>query len=435
MTASLSPQGRALLDRMAGDAEGDGDWAGSPRIRPRRVDGPVPLSFAQQRLWFLDQLEPGNPAYNMPAAVRIAGRLDAGALEPASRRWSRGTRRCAPRSRRRGPAVQVVRAELAPGAAAGSTCRACRRRAQAGAAERLAAAEAPPPRSIWRPGRCCACRLLRAGAGGACAAARHAPHRLRRLVDGRARARAGRSVRGLRRRAAPPLPALPIQYADFAVWQRDWLAGRGAGRASSAYWRRAARGRAAGAGAAHRPAAPAGPDLPRRAACASALPAVAGGGAARARPAGGRDPVHGAAGGLPGAARPLHAARTTSPWARPSPTATAREIEGLIGFFVNTLVLRDRPVRATRPSASCCAGARDGPRRLRPPGRAVRAAGGGAAAERDLAARPLFQVMFALQNARPGRPRSTARAAASTSRRGRAKFDLSLDAARGRSTV
>src|SRR5262245_17202758 len=45
----------------------------------------VPLSFAQEQLWFLDQMEPGNPAYNICAAVRVRGALDTVALAQALR--------------------------------------------------------------------------------------------------------------------------------------------------------------------------------------------------------------------------------------------------------------------------------------------------------------------------------------------------------------
>ena len=61
------------------DADRGAGLQAPPIVRIPR-DGELPLSFAQQRLWFMDQLEPGGSVYNFPAAVRLKGPLDVAAL-------------------------------------------------------------------------------------------------------------------------------------------------------------------------------------------------------------------------------------------------------------------------------------------------------------------------------------------------------------------
>ncbi|HEU4452036.1 MAG TPA: amino acid adenylation domain-containing protein, partial [Longimicrobium sp.] len=54
-----------------------------PPVVPVERTGALPLSFAQERLWFLDRLEPGSTTYNIPVAWRLGGALDQAALERA----------------------------------------------------------------------------------------------------------------------------------------------------------------------------------------------------------------------------------------------------------------------------------------------------------------------------------------------------------------
>ncbi len=75
---SLSASKKALLEkRLRGGFKGSGK---KPAITPRAESGPAPLSFIQQQLWFINQLEPDNIAYNVPSALRLSGRLNVDAL-------------------------------------------------------------------------------------------------------------------------------------------------------------------------------------------------------------------------------------------------------------------------------------------------------------------------------------------------------------------
>ncbi|WP_437589099.1 amino acid adenylation domain-containing protein [Sorangium sp. So ce1000] len=198
--------------------------AGAPPLVAAPRQGPLPLSFAQQRLWFLAQLEPDSAGYNMTAAVRVEGELDLTLLQESlaalvrrheSLRTTFGVAS--------GEPVQVIAAEGAP-AFEVVDLSATPAEERGAAVQRLATDRAERPFDLGRG------PLLRMTA----IKLRDDEHALVVVVhhivaDGwtmnvlvadlaelYAAARAGRP---------PALRPLPIQYADFAVWQRQWIQG------------------------------------------------------------------------------------------------------------------------------------------------------------------------------------------------------------------
>src|SRR6185503_19111769 len=77
--AGLTPQQQDLLVLRLSKAEKKSASRVSitPHTKEERV---FPLLFSQEHLWMLDQLEPGNPAYNLSGAIRLIGVLDVSAL-------------------------------------------------------------------------------------------------------------------------------------------------------------------------------------------------------------------------------------------------------------------------------------------------------------------------------------------------------------------
>ncbi len=185
----------------------------------RSHDGRIPLSLAQQRMWFLNRLEPESAVNNIPIAVRLTGDLDVEALRQRGRRRRvAARRRCAPGSRARRRRVPV-----------GAPRRGCGGRLDFGPekvgadslAERLSAialtafdvtAEVPLRVRLFRT----VAVVVRAGARGA-------PHLRGWRVDGPLVRDVMTAYVARASDAAPGWAPLDVQYADYAVWQRETL--------------------------------------------------------------------------------------------------------------------------------------------------------------------------------------------------------------------
>ncbi|HEU4711739.1 MAG TPA: amino acid adenylation domain-containing protein [Pyrinomonadaceae bacterium] len=227
----LSAAKRALLEkRLAGrSVEADA-------IRPVSRSGPVPLSFAQQRLWFLDQLEPGLVAYNMPAAVRLVGSLDVAVLT-----WSLNEIVRRHESLRTtfdsvaGQPVQVISPTLELSIPV-IDLTGLPDDARDAEAMRLSREEAQRPFDLIH-GPLIRALLLRL----------HSEEHVLVLTmhhivsDGWSQGVLKTELGALYGSNGPSLPQLAIQYADFAHWQRGWLQGAELDR-QLAYWRKAMSG-------------------------------------------------------------------------------------------------------------------------------------------------------------------------------------------------
>ncbi|SEG14334.1 amino acid adenylation domain-containing protein, partial [Nonomuraea solani] len=353
---------------------------------PVERGGPVEVSYAQQRLWFLYRLEPGSAAYNVPAAVRLRGRVDADRLRAALRAVGRHEVLRTVFTEVDGRPMQVIGDEPL----IDFTEVDLRETADADlAVRRLAADLAGRPFDLER-GPLTRWVLARLSEQEFVLAL--SMHHI--VSDGWSVGVLLREVQAAY--AGLELPALPVQYADFAVWQRRWLAS-GAMEEQLAFWRDALAGAPA---VLELPA-----DLPR-----PAVPSYRGAhlraqvGAATASTLERLAQQHGAT--LFMVLQAVYAALLTRRAGQPEvvvgvPVAnrTRTEVEDLIGFFVNTLALRTR-VEAGESFAGLLARVRETcldafAHQDVPFERLVEEL----APDRDLARNPIFQSMFVLQNA------------------------------------
>ncbi|WP_165226315.1 non-ribosomal peptide synthetase [Aquisphaera insulae] len=403
----------------------EGNGPASPPIVPRPRDGDAPATFAQRRLWFLHQLDPSSPAYNMPVGVTLEGELDAEVLREAleaivGRHEVLRTTFPEIGGEPRQAIAATARVELPV-----VDLRPLPEDLRAEELARLVDAEAAHPFDLVRG------PLLRA----ALVRTKDREHVL--LITIHHIVADGWSMGVIVREACllyaafsegrpSPLAAPVIQYADYAAWQDDWLSA-GAMDVQLRFWGE----RLAGVPRLDLPT-----DHPR-----PALPSGRGGSLSVDLPAG-------LLGELKAIGRREHATlymtlmaafqvllgryANRDDFAVGTPIAgrTRSELEPLIGLFVNTLAIRARlegspsfpeVLRRVRQEALGAYAHQDVPF-----DRVVAAI----EPDRDPSRSPIFQVLFALQDAPlPAFESTSLTMTPRESPNGTAKFDLALFAA------
>ncbi len=233
----LSPKKRALFERMLKERKNEKPKAAIQTIPPRQSDAASPLSFAQQQLWLLYQLEHGRTAYNLPEAMRLTGTLHIDVLVRTLNEVVRRheiLRTVFPMIDDQ--AVQIVQPPSALEVPVVDLC-AVPREEQEAIIHRRTREEAHYPFDLAR-GPMVRFSIARLGP------TEHVlfitMHHI--VADGWSVAVLVREITLLYtaflQGQPSPLPELPIQYADFATWERQWLQGNLA-QDQLAYWKEA----------------------------------------------------------------------------------------------------------------------------------------------------------------------------------------------------
>lgn len=203
---------------------GEQQWREVPPIVPVARDQQLPLSFAQQRLWFLHQLDPFGITYNVSVAVRLRGQLDGAILRRALAgviQRHESLRTTFPECE--GQPVQQIAAEPTTELVILDLNQLAQEQREASALQ-LARQEAELPFDLTR-GPLLRCQLLLLAEQDQILLL--SMHHI--ISDGWSMSILVQELTGLYSSLAQgkaiALPPLSVQYADYAVWQRNWLQG------------------------------------------------------------------------------------------------------------------------------------------------------------------------------------------------------------------